>query len=143
MGRIKTPEIDRFNSFIKLDKKSDCWLWQGSLDKNGYGVFSSTVPARAHRWSYKYYKGKLIKGLTIDHLCRVRNCVNPNHLEQVTVLENILRGKEANRKDHCRHGHPYKENGFRNSVGRQACRICCAENTRRWRENLIITDEGE
>lgn len=138
MGRMAKSQIDRFIRFIIKDDMG-CWLWQGHLDKNGYGSFWQKTGHRAHRWSYEYYKEKIPQGLTIDHLCRVKNCVNPDHLEVVTNRENILRAKPVNKS--CKNGHLYSEHGFLNTLGRKACRICSRGNTRRWRENIIITEE--
>ncbi len=73
--------------------KSQCWIWVGSTDR-GYGRMRPKrgVNIAAHRFSYEIHKGKIRAGLVIDHLCRVRNCVNPDHLETVSIGENILRG---------------------------------------------------
>jgi len=68
---------------------NDCWIWQLSISWDGYGRKDSQ---RAHRLYYEKYKGKIPKGLTLDHLCRKRDCVNPEHLEIVTIAENVRRG---------------------------------------------------
>lgn len=72
----------------KIDFTDNCWLWTGALNKDGYGRFGTTS---AHRYSYENFKGKLVIGMEVDHLCRVRNCVRPSHLEQVTKSINRLR----------------------------------------------------
>ena len=105
---VKTP-IERFNGMYKV-VKSGCWEWRKiSVDKKGYGRFVSEVGKFAHRFSYHYHKGKLDPKLTIDHLCRNKRCVNPDHLEQVTQRENVLRGTADAAKNvlktHCKRGH--------------------------------------
>jgi len=91
---------------IKKDKKG-CWNWLGKLNSGGYGLLGwNRKVIRAHRYFYEYYKGKIPKGLQIDHLCRNRGCVNPNHLEAVTCQTNVLRGKI------CQNRKPYWERVF-------------------------------
>lgn len=89
--------------------ESGCWLWTGPIDRAGYGKTSYRGKhLAAHRLSYFLSKGKIPDGLQIDHLCRVRNCINPAHLEAVTPLENTLRA----RKDHCKQGHPFADDNL-------------------------------
>lgn len=90
-----------------------CWLWTGSLNNGGYGrhYITRRTQVAAHRLSYELNVGPIPDGLTIDHLCKVQRCVNPQHLEPVTMAENILRadgfsGVHA-RKTHCSNGHPF------------------------------------
>lgn len=94
-------------------KTESCWLWLGYKNYEGYGKFSNNrKPVFVHRYSYELSNGVIKDGLTIDHLCRVRHCVNPDHLEAVTKKENIsrkmgypytsissLRGKEIAEKE--------------------------------------------
>lgn len=116
--------------------ESGCWVWGGSHSPSGYGYISSitgldgvTRNVRAHRFVYELLVGPIPEGLTIDHLCRVRDCVNPAHLEPVTSRENTLRGNTlpaANAaKTHCPQGHGYTtENTYVTSMGRRMCRSC-------------------
>lgn len=91
-GTVSTE--DRFWS--KVDKTDGCWLWTDAPNGNGYGTFKANgVSEMAHRYSLKLTGQQLTDGLTIDHLCRVRLCVNPAHLEEVTYAENLLRAARA------------------------------------------------
>lgn len=126
----------------KVDRRGDddCWLWTGAID-NGYGIFSVEWTASnwtAHRYAYTLLVGPIPEGLTLDHLCRVRNCVNPRHLEPVTSGENVLRGESLSaqnaRKTHCLRGHPFtEENTYRDIYRgreRRRCRACARERDR-------------
>lgn len=96
----------------KILKTEDCWQWQGSMYKNGYGKFGK-AGYMAHRISYELIKGTIPKDMFLDHLCRNRSCVNPNHLEIVALVENIMRGESFTaqnaRKTHCKHGHEFTQ----------------------------------
>lgn len=76
--------------------ESGCWIWTGELNRNGYGrVWRLGRRVMAHRAMYELLVGPIPEGLVLDHLCRVRCCVNPKHLEPVTVRENTIRGEAA------------------------------------------------
>jgi hypothetical protein len=87
----------------RVEKTSDCWLWTGGKTKNGYGSFyPKKGPSKyAHRWLYALVRGPIPEGMQLDHLCRVRHCVNPDHLEPVTMQENLRRGPTPWRCDRC------------------------------------------
>jgi len=139
--RRTTPAPDRF--WKKVNKAGplpvarpelgECWLWTAYLDKKGYGRFARDTNHRnygAHRWVYENEVGPIPGGLVIDHLCRVRHCVNPSHLEPVTTGTNTLRGTgpmaRNARKTACTHGHPFDEaNTYTDSRGTRHCRTCC------------------
>ena len=114
MSPVQIPVLDeaatkRFEKWFRVDE-SGCWLWLGHPQPNGYGNISIYDQVyKAHRVSYRLYKGPIPDGLTIDHLCRVTLCVNPDHLEAVTMRENVLRGRsfivDQVRQTHCIHGH--------------------------------------
>src|SRR4051812_29221215 len=112
MPAHKIPLIDRFRTWT-VREPDGCWLWQGHIDAGGYAYIKHEgVNRRAHKVAYEYYIGKVPEGLHLDHLCRVRHCVNPLHLEPVTPRENVVvRGigcSAANaRKTHCDHGHEF------------------------------------
>lgn len=79
---------------------NECWLWRRSLMSGGYGSLylgpkpdgSGGISMRAHRAAYELYIGPIPDDLVPDHLCRVRHCCNPQHLELVTIRENLMRG---------------------------------------------------
>lgn len=95
---------DRFWS--KVDKSGTCWLWTASIRATGYGQFRVGKRTRdAHRVAWELTNGSVPDGLQLDHLCRNRACVRPDHLEPVTQRENILRGTAPTAvnavKTHC------------------------------------------
>ncbi|UIU47076.1 HNH endonuclease [Microcystis phage MinS1] len=99
-SRIVGNNVARFESYLALGatpihapELGACWLWTGASTKDGYGVMEvQDLPtASAHRWSYRHHVGPLLDGLELDHLCRIRNCVNPWHLDQVPHVINIER----------------------------------------------------
>lgn len=129
------PVIDRFIDLYRIDK-SGCWIWIGTRSASGYGKFSvGGIKQYAHRWSYEYHVGDIPEGLHIDHLCRVRECVNPEHLEPVTPKENYRRGQgitaENGRKKVCNYGHGFTPENTAVINGKRHCKEC---NRRRQRE---------
>lgn len=107
----------------------NCWLWTGALSKEGYGKFCIDRKNRgAHVVAYEQVNGPVPDGLELDHLCRVRHCVRPSHLEAVTPQINQRRGNGFSgvnaRKTHCPQGHPYAGENVFVSNGKRICRIC-------------------
>lgn len=113
---------ERQEEFWRLVRKHDggCWLYIGTLLPTGYGIFDKEY---VHRITYNQFVGPLLDGLVIDHLCRVRNCVNPTHLEQVTQRENVLRSRPPKRT-HCAKGHIFSPTNIRWEAGVRRCAIC-------------------
>lgn len=128
----------RFRHRIKVARAQDrvpgkCWLFQGRPCKRGYArVYrrKSDPTTLVHRLVYEALVGPIPTGLQIDHLCRIRHCCNPRHLEPVTNLENSLRSERATRT-HCKRGHPLSGDNLilkgPNERGRRRCRTCYYE----------------
>jgi len=152
------PVIERLNEKYAIDEETGCWLWTACLDKCGYGKFNMKLPdgrkeTLAHRALYFLFKGKIPVDKEIDHLCKTRNCVNPEHLEAVTHEVNILRGDYTSnhrngRKMYCKRGHELKGsnvliNKWKGYITRK-CRTCNNDLSRkRYRNKLILTTTEE
>ncbi len=125
----KKKRIERFINKIIIN--GNCWIWTGGRvngRKLNYGQFwNGKRTMLAHRFSYEYFVGKLEKGLTIDHQCNNPLCVNPSHLKQMTLQDNILRGTNPvarnAKKTHCSRGHLI-EGLEKNKHGYRVCRKC-------------------
>lgn len=146
MRTRKDPVVIFKTRFTKTE--SGCWEYIGKIARNGYGVFTEYVGIKsqndnichlAHRFSYELFKGKIPKGLQIDHLCRNRKCVNPDHMEIVTAKENTARGFSPAslnaRKTHCNKGHELiGENLVTRARGintKRECRACNRMRTKK------------
>lgn len=122
---------DRIRAKVVVDA-AGCWIWQGYLIPNGYARISvGGLRMYAHRASYEAFVGPIPNGLEIDHLCRVRHCANPEHLEPVTREMNVRRGisAEVNRqrhaaRTHCKRGHPFDEDNTKRKPRGRSCRAC-------------------
>lgn len=119
---------------ITVGAKGGCWLWAGAFSSGGYGHYRNKS---AHRVVYEALVGPIPQGLDLDHLCRVRACVNPRHLEPVTRQENLRRsplvGKFKPRKAVCQRGHAMVDGNLKISRnGDRRCRTCHCANRRRW-----------
>ena len=140
--------LERFNNFVAPEPISGCWLWMGYDNGPGYGMISIERGEEqlAHRVSYELFRGAIPPGLDVDHLCRVRCCVNPDHLEPVTRSVNLRRGvgpklarERQLAKTHCPKGHPYSGDNLKVYVGagrtpERRCRICVRAAWRAYRE---------
>ena len=128
----------------RLKKDTGCWEWTGWIENNGYGRVSiNSKNALVHKVVYEALVGEIPEGLTLDHLCKVRHCVNPDHLEVVTLQENVLRGSSPvainAKKTKCDTGHDLStSNVYMTPNGRRQCRECQNRRSRAWyRKNKL------
>lgn len=125
----RSPFSDSERFWMKVLKTDSCWLWQASLTR-GYGRFTFCDPDRerksaaVHRYAYEQLVGPIPEGLVLDHLCRVTNCVNPDHLEPVTDFENRARGLKSPLKTTCNNGHEYTPENTYWYKRERSCRTC-------------------
>ncbi len=129
---MRTPAAERVRA--RVVTIGECWLFQGATGANGYGVVNTYEGTRlAHRVMWEAEHGPVPNGLELDHLCRVRACVNPAHLEPVSRKENVARGMwrpGIRRVSHCKHGHQYTiENSWYWRTKRY-CRTCLGDQQR-------------
>jgi hypothetical protein len=140
-GRPRTPAVERFAAKIALTD-AGCIEWLGTSLGHGYGGFfvgprpgMRTTMVFAHRWSYEHHFGPIPDGMQLDHLCRNRRCVNPEHLEPVTGAENVRRA--AVTKTHCPQGHSYSGSNLYVPPGgtsQRQCRTCIRNRARNRRK---------
>lgn len=130
---------DRF--WLNVEKTETCWLWKQKPSAEGYGRFQTKPDPHtyAHRFAYELLVGPIPEGLHLDHLCRVRICVNPQHLEPVTCRENVIRGIGPaaihHAQTHCIHGHEFTQaNTYYRRDRKYPARIC--RRCRADRENV-------
>lgn len=140
------PVEERFWS--KVEFTDGCWLWTAGLNSNRYAQFNTklcrkTKTYTGHRLAFRELRGEIPEGLELDHLCRVRHCVNPWHLEPVSRQENILRGLTVPAlrvaRTHCPQGHEYNAQNTRVSGRNQrSCKQCHRDrgNKRYWSDEV-------
>lgn len=126
--------FDRF--FSKVDISDQCWNWLGSNNGDGYGqIWFNGRMVLVHRICFEHFNHKIPDGMVIDHKCRNRSCVNPNHLQVVTLKENIQLGipyrkdfyNTGNRnikRTHCKRGHEFTQENLVKSAKGRMCRTC-------------------
>ena len=123
------------NFWSKVNKTESCWIWLGGT-KRGYGkILTGKKQSRAHRVSFEIHKGPILEGLVIDHICRNKLCVNPDHLRQVTIAQNTIENSNSTGalnkyKTHCVRGHEFNQKNTylirrKNGISRM-CRKCNA-----------------
>jgi hypothetical protein len=138
------PEINNIESFlsrIKINKESECWEWAGAFSTQRYGQFYIKSKAfYAHRISFSIFKKeKLSTDLMVDHVCMNRKCVNPDHLRQVTLEQNLVENSNTccaknKRKTHCKRGHELSGYNLMLIKYGRACRICNYDLSKKSRE---------
>lgn len=118
-------------SFLAKTRETSCLVWIGSTNSKGYGIVNvgNGVRALAHRVAYEAEYGPIPDGMVLDHLCRVRNCVNPMHLEVVTIAENNRRGRSLSALKPggvCSNGHRLADESaiYTRPNGVKECREC-------------------
>jgi hypothetical protein len=112
------------------DEQGGCWMWLGALNSKGYG--RTKIAGRwiaAHRVSYEAFVGPIPAGLQMDHLCRVRACVNPGHLEPVTARENTIRQRD----NRCYRGHEFTPENTILEPKQRRCKTCDAIRRKAYR----------
>jgi len=140
----RSPAPAEQNFTVRIDKEGPvpthkpdlgpCWLWKGAPhNAKGYGRFDiNRQRYLAHRYAYQLWRGDLVDGMEIDHLCRNTRCVNPHHLEQVTSEEHARRtdqGAYQRDKTHCPAGHAYTQENTRLRGSSRHCRACDSPGT--------------
>jgi hypothetical protein len=145
-GKFKKRKNNLLHRALVSLPTKDCVPWEGSLNEDGYGNVSIHYngECRAHRCVYVEVFGPIPEGLELDHGCRNRACVNPEHLEPVLHVENVRRGSRAEQQKsetHCKNGHEYtEENTGRRKTGHRYCRTCHRANSKKsWlkKKNLL------
>jgi putative hemolysin len=143
IGYGDIPDAEVVSLASMPEPNTGCWLWLSTLDRDGYGQLNRRYKTyKAHRFAYTVLRGPVPDGMVLDHICRVRSCVNPDHLRPVTHAENVLvnsNGLGAINKAKINCG---KCGGVltvtRHKQGRRGCRPCEREylnNRRRAKRN--------
>jgi hypothetical protein len=132
--------VSKFTLKYFINQETGCWEWTAGKSSDGYAMmYLEGKMIYSHRWSYEYYNTAIPSKYIIDHLCRVRHCVNPNHLEAVTSKENTRRGDHSRmgwnnkEKTHCPNNHEYsKENTYIKNKKYRVCATCAKEQSKNY-----------
>ena len=128
----------------KTTKTESCWIWNGYTERNGYGrITVNDKPYSTHRLSFLLFKGELKENLVIDHSCRNRACLNPEHLRQVTQRENCHENSRASchlnsLKTHCPKGHEYTEENTKTKTTKYGVGRACKECARAYARSKYV-----
>jgi len=144
LAAMRPTTKERFWSKVDKNHITDCWMWVGHK-RNGYGQFNyggrNGVRIGAHRYAYQEIVGDIPGDMVLDHLCRQRDCVNPDHLEPVTRKENVIRGfspaARQSRQKNCKRGHALSgDNLYVTPKGRRQCRSCRKQAMKQYYERV-------
>jgi len=137
--RVGISVEERFWQYVDRTGPGGCWLWTGG-QSHGYGNFmirregGGYAQVQAHRFAYRQLVGPVPAGLVLDHLCRNKRCVRPQHLQPVTQQVNVQRGAAAAWSPACRRGHVFSpENTYINPAGYRVCKTCRQATGARYR----------
>jgi hypothetical protein len=144
----RKSDIERFHQYAEPITESGCWIWTASENGKGYGQFSvKGIPVKAHVFAYEFYRGAMPIGLMPDHLCRVRCCVNPWHMEAVPNKINVLRGDSPTainaRKTSCIRGHVFDQANTYTYKSRRYCKSCQRDNWPKYHWAFIVERREE
>lgn len=145
MSNMSPAEQTRFDS--KWRTRGDCHIWEGPLDRDGYGTFYLRRRGRrAHRVAWFAAHGPIGEGMVVNHSCRNRACVNVQHLRLLSAAENSMVdsasvGYVNSRKTHCPQGHPYDKTATYRGKTQRVCSICEREKKRRLRAKWRAEDQ--
>ena len=143
VGKQYKDPVRRFYLFVLPAR--GCWEWRGARLSNGYCVFwFQGKNVKAHRWAYEHCVAPIAKGMTIDHLCRNRACVNVLHMEVTTMRENLARGTSPSARmalrGGCSRGHLFSlDNTWYSSSGWRICKTCNRDNKARYKARKRLT----
>lgn len=135
-GSVRVIDKAYIESRIEVTEDG-CWVWQRAKNKDGYAIAlykkgNSVLHIKMHRKSFELYNGSIPEGLVIDHLCENPPCVNPDHLEAVSSVENIKRSEYFHRT-HCKRGHEKNEgNTYTRPNGYKYCIPCARLTFKEW-----------
>lgn len=125
---LEESQIKSFNE--RIDKSNECWNWIGHVENGGYGIFKTKKKQyKSHRVSYKIHHGNMPIDMAIDHICRNRTCVRPDHLRLVTFVQNVKENTispcwKNSVKTHCKWGHKFTPENTNSNGNRRRCRVC-------------------
>jgi hypothetical protein len=132
---------ERIRSRFVVDPATQCWNWTGAISAGSYGsIYYEGRMQKAHRVMWRLERDEIPDGMDLDHLCRNRLCINPDHLEPVTRSENLRRSPLMDRhshRTHCIRGHEFtpENTRYKSSNGHRVCRECMRMHIRNWRAN--------
>jgi hypothetical protein len=132
--------VPKLTLYIKhtITNINGCILWTGAREKSGYGnIDYQKKRYKAHRFAYEIFIGPIPKNKELDHICRNKSCVNPEHLRAVTHQENMLNSAymdRANARTHCKNGHELAIFGYRSRTNSKRCKGCDKLNNEKRRQ---------